>query len=327
MELKNFYFIGDRLEQTEETPFPLYDNFILTRPNPDQTNSIKGHIEGFQQAFSIMIRANKYEYKLIQNPDGSYAPKHLPENEWKYYIVEYPKSNFPNNFELVLSLSKKSFSVLLKSIYHGLVTKSGKELPGMGYNPLKNVNYFHDDYNKGFISQYTSKTIDKEDSKEFSYISKALLEFDKRKEEFPFIEKALKDYEKIAEISIHSPFKILSCFSIIELLLTTYKSKNETAISYQLEKKVNLLNNQFTEKIKIEDFFNGSDSNTIETVISKLYRYRNNIAHGNTSDFEKELKIFKHQQEKIYPFLNTLLKKILISTVESPQLISDLKKC
>ena len=133
----------------------------------------------------------------------------------------------------------------------------------------------------------------------------------------------------IKDISKQSPFKILSCFAILELLLTTYKSRtsNENSLTHQLQKKIALLNNLFNNKIEINNYFKGSDTNTLETIIEKLYQYRNDIAHGNSSNFEKDLRILKDQQNKILPFLMELLRQVLIISLEKPQFVNDLKEC
>ena len=151
--------------------------------------------------------------------------------------------------------------------------------------------------------------------------------FDKLK--FPLISKALVDFVDIKDISERSSFKVLSYFSVLELLLTTYRprSSNDSSLSSQLRNKISLLNNQFKNKIDIKAYFKGSDTNTLETIIEKLYQYRNDIAHGNLSDFEKDLRILKNQKQMIIPFLHDLLKRILMFSLEQPQLISDLKAC
>ena len=154
-----------------------------------------------------------------------------------------------------------------------------------------------------------------------------MLHFDKLK--FPLISKALVDFVDIKDISERSSFKVLSYFSVLELLLTTYRprSSNDSSLSSQLRNKISLLNNQFKNKIDIKAYFKGSDTNTLETIIEKLYQYRNDIAHGNLSDFEKDLRILKNQKQMIIPFLHDLLKRILMFSLEQPQLISDLKAC
>ena len=79
--------------------------------------------------------------------------------------------------------------------------------------------------------------------------------------------------------------------------------------------------------MNFREYFGGSNTNTLEIIIAKLYQYRNDIAHGNKSDFEKQLKIFKNSQSFIQEFLRDLTKNILTFAIKNPELTSDLKKC
>ena len=122
---------------------------------------------------------------------------------------------------------------------------------------------------------------------------------------------------------------ILSCFSILELLLTTFRSRNSTdsSLSHQLKKKLTLLNNQVENKVEVSKYFNGPDTLTLEIMIEKLYQYRNDVAHGNLSDFENDLQILKNQRDSVLPFLNTVIKNTLVFALRNPQIVTDLKEC
>ena len=105
-----------------------------------------------------------------------------------------------------------------------------------------------------------------------------------------------------------SPFRIVSIFSIIELLITTNpKNVGEQSISRQLSNKIGFLYNNFFQNFSIDEYFKGSDSNSIYTIIDKLYSYRSDIAHGNIPKLEKELIIIQQNMENVLPFLNELL--------------------
>ena len=91
--------------------------------------------------------------------------------------------------------------------------------------------------------------------------------------------------------------------------------------------EVNFLLSKSKEPIKFQLYFSGANTNTLETIVDKLYQFRNDIAHGNMSDFDKDLSIFKNRRTEILKFLIELLRKILIFAIENPQLTKDLKEC
>ena len=149
--------------------------------------------------------------------------------------------------------------------------------------------------------------------------------FKKVKSKHPIVAKAFEDFIKLTEIPESSPFKILSYFSILELILTTNNEK--TSITHQLATKVMLINKRLQEEICISKFFKVNPN--IDTLIKRLYELRSQIAHGSFSSFET----FKIETK--YPFKQAipdfiyeeLLTKIIIQSLIEPELIEDLRKC
>lgn len=131
---------------------------------------------------------------------------------------------------------------------------------------------------------------------------------------------------KIKEISIHNPFRVLSYFSILELLITNApKNAGDDSLNKQLSNKTKFLVNNYLKEVDFRAYFKGSDSNTIETVMRKLYTYRSDIAHGNVSDFEKDLKIIRKDNSHIQAFLDELTREVIRLGIQKPSLLSDLK--
>lgn len=324
MNENSYLFIGDLIVTDEQLPLNLFDDFFLKRASAEQQQIIKKFIDSYVDILTFKI--NKYENSYIKNDMSGYQIVPIEETDWKYYIIEHSQRQAKQQFQLILFLSTLDLTVLFEAFFMGVNTTAAKCVPGVMQFELRTLNYFHDNQFNNFPLPET-KRITKQNLDELNKINSLVSDFDKIK--FPFIDKALTDFVSIKDISERSPFKVLSCFSVLELLLTTYRPKvsNISSISIQLQRKINMLNNQFDDKIDIQTYFKGSDTNTLETVIEKLYQYRNDIAHGNLSDFEKDLQIFKSQQKNILPFLLDLLKRILITSLQRPQLISDLKEC
>ena len=324
MKRKSFFFIGDLIKLENSIPVKIFDNFYIKPANEDQIKVIKGIIDNHINTTNLKI--NKYETSYTKNKSGGYSVGDLNKEDWKYFIVESTQVQAKKSLVLIFSLLSVDLSLLFEAILFSYDKKTKLPLYGSFQFQLRTVNYFHDSQRKtGVVPEV--KFITKSLVQEIKDIEKKLSKFNS--EEFPFIQKALNDFISIKDISANSPFKILSCFAILELLLTTYKQRtsNDNSISNQLRKKINLVNNQLDDKIDFKKYFKGSNTNTLETIIEKLYQFRNDIAHGNLSDFESELRILKNQGENILYFLIDILKKILIFSLENPQLVKDLKEC
>lgn len=319
---KSFIFLGDLIDPVGLTNFSITDDYALTKANEEQILYIKSNIDNYSRLFSF--GANRFELEKIPTENGfTYNP--IDESEWKYWVIETPHINREFEFTLALSLSEADLTDLFHGHYVGAMTTTGREVPGIQSRGLTTVNFFTDNQ----LYDLKIKKLRDGDILEIREIYLALKSFKQIKADYEFIDKCLQDYTKIQDISNQSPFRLLSYFAILEHLLTTNKGRNENSINQQLQKKINLLNNQFDKPIDITEYFSGSDTNTIETIVAKLYQYRNDIAHGNKSDFEKELALLKNSKSRIPEFLKILVKRILLYTLTGTKfkLIKDLREC
>jgi hypothetical protein len=323
MRPKSLIFLGDLIDTDGQNVVQLFDDYTLKQANKTQVCYIKNYIDAYTKILSFNI--NRYEYEAKPNKKGGHYYHPLEKKDWNYWVVEHSKVQMDKNFSTVLGLSQLDLTVLFQGIYSGVRTNMGKEVAGIMGRELTTVNFFHDTR----LHKNEKKKITNDDKKEIKQIYSLIASYDNCRNQYDFIDKALGDFLRLWDISKQSPFKVLGYFSILELLLTKYRPRtaNESSLCSQLKKKINLLNNQFENKIDITKYFNGPDTNTIETIIGKLYQYRNDIAHGNKSDFENELQILKDKKDNISDFLRTLLKKVLIHAISEPQLIRDLKEC
>lgn len=291
----------------------LFDDYKFKKPTEEQLFFIRDKLNSYLN--TTWFKVNFFENKLVnKNKESSIIP--IPKKEWNYWIIEHSQEQMSKIFPLVLGLSKLDLTVVFEGVNIGIYGSLMK-------SPLVTINFFYDSRHR-----LEEKNISEDEIKQIRQLNALITAF-KSLNGYDFIDKALDDFLRLKEISEASPFKILGYFSIFEHLLTTNEAKNvrENSLKHQLAKKLNLLNNLIAEKIDINQYFKGSDTNTFETIIEKLYQYRNDIAHGNRSDFEKDLKIFKNQKKEILVFLHHLLRLILIKALKEPQLIEDLKKC
>lgn len=319
MNRNSFLFLGELIHPYKDDTIELFEKYVLKKANQEQVKTIRNFIADYTKILHHNI--NRYEYYAEPTKDGhTFIP--LERKDWKYWIIEYPEINMSNSVPLALALSKLDLTILFTGAYTGNKTIDGKEVAGVVSNQLKTLNFF---YNTQF-DKLKSKPITKTNITEINNLFYSLQEFDKIKNNYEFIDKALDDYLNLQNIQEKSTFRILGYFSILELLLTNYKP-NENSINNQLQTKINLVNNQVKNPINFREYFGGADTNTLEIIIAKLYQYRNDIAHGNKSDFEKQLNIFKNSKSYIQEFLRDLTKNVLTFAIKNSELTSDLKKC
>lgn len=317
MKKKSFLFFGEIIEPYRKDNIELFESYVLKKANNEQIQTIQNFIADYNKILHHGI--SYYEYYTEPKCNG-FIFNPLEKKDWKYWVIEYPEINMKKSVPFALGLSKIDLTVLFSGAYNGLKKMDGKEIPGVVSNQLKTLNFF---YNTQFDILET-KPFTKADVNEINSLFYLLQEFQNNKNCFDFIDKALQDYLNLQNVPKNSTFRILGYFSILELLLTVY-GPEENSINNQLRTKINLVNNQIKEPINFREYFGGSDTNKLEMIIAKLYQYRNDIAHGNKSDFEKKLRIFKNSKCYIQEFLRDLTKKILIFAIEKPELTLDLK--
>lgn len=315
---KPFIFIGENLNPSFTLPKPITEHSCLTLANPLQVSAIKQIAKPDKLLLrhsSVGHPTNFYEYDFIKTKSEhghSYTPIPLASKDYRYWIVEL--SEYLADFDLVqaLYLSSKRLTVIAQigSIHnyidHALISS-----------------VFYSDQQLMF---HEPTVIDQNDIDEIKSHYHLLKNFKSSEYENTFIGKAILDYRNTLDIEATSPFKIIALFSIIETLLTSNQQNNQSSINRQLQKKIQLINNQFTNKICFTDYFKGPNTLSDEIIIQKLYYYRSKIAHGDYYDFNNDLQVLV-DHETTCKFLELLLKRLLIYAMGHPQLITDLKEC
>ncbi|MBK7133657.1 MAG: hypothetical protein IPH69_12800 [Bacteroidales bacterium] len=236
-----------------------------------------------------------------------------------FWIVEHPYEKMPWFVCPILGLSSLNLTVLLE----WQVLKNGPVY--LSIDSLLSKVFYHD-YEK---LKNHFLIIDQpyiEELKSIEDIFKNYISHSKNPLEF---KKILDDFNSLKEISIDSPFRFLCYFSILESLLTHNKqrSASNTTIAFQLQTKLNLLNNRFESPIDYRRYFKVPDTVSFELIIEKLYHYRSDIAHGNASDFDKDLFILKGKVGDALKFIHEVTRNVILLALKEPHLVKDLKNC
>jgi hypothetical protein len=313
LAIKGFYFLGDLLDCDRDNPIDLFGGYQLRLANLDEQVRIKRVVDSY--SIRHPLTNSRYEVSFEKDKRGNIISNPLTRDLWSYWIIDYQKPGPEKLLRLSVSLSKLDLTILV-SFDNGPTVTEGS----FGYTPSFLSNFFDD----LIFSRTETKAVALGSIIDLRKIYSLGKKF-YAQPGHDSIKSALDDFLAIGGISNQSPFKIISYFSILEQLITTID--NDKRISSQLSKKIQFLeNNEFAEKTDYKSFFKGPDSNNLETIVSLLYRYRSDIAHGNPIDFDQKLRVLKNQRGNLHLFLRELVKKVLLVALEKPGFILGLKE-
>lgn len=303
--LCNYFKIQDNLIE-------LFDGHYLERAQGELLEKFKYVIS---QHIQTPIVSNPFERYVSDKSTRPYTFKNLDQNEWQYWGIKHRSQYLSDPAKFAIHISEADFNPIL--ILHHSLPKPNTS--GFAYSIH---NHAHQALKEKMLSDkwdlINAETIS--ETKELYYNIKKL---DKNK--FDYIFHSMNEYVELRRLHEESPFKVLGLIAILENILTDGKL-DFRSINHQLHRKIVLINNRFSKPLNFSQIFKGSDTNTPGTIINKIYDYRSKIAHGGIADFEKEIKVLGNQ-EKVFEFLNKLVKRTFCLAVAEPQLIFDLKKC
>ena len=319
---KPYFFLGENLKSIIGDEVILFNKFLLRRPDKEQSSFLKLFIEKNYGILTSNSPFLKYEYEPLDSEESEKSIDSLKsrlkaiDNFW---VVEHPYERMPWFVAPILSLSSLNLTVLLQ----WMVLKSGPVY--LSINSLLTKVFYHD-YEK--LKDH-SLIIDRSYIEELNLIEntfQSYLSHTKNPTEF---KKTIEDFISLKEISIESPFRFLCYFSILESLLTHSKQRlsSNTTIAFQLQTKLNLINNRLRTPIDFLSYFKVPDTVNFELIIEKLYHYRSDIAHGNVSDFDKDLFILKGKENSALRFIHEVTRNVILQALLEPDLIKDLKSC
>lgn len=321
MNFKDFAFVGDVILFEPDSTSIDIGKFMFCKPESGLLLYIKDFVD--KSLSSIIPVPNMLEYERIPNnaTPNSFDFMSLPQNKWRYTIIKH-NEGYINNIPLALALSELRATVIFQGAFY-----EKEEMPdrisGI-FSPLVAQIFFSDNN----LSNSAPKLLTSSIATEIGQIYCSLVRFDDIKTKFNEIQKALSDFIELHKITDISPFKVLGYFSILELLLSTFEpQKRDSSLREQLKSKINLLNNQLITPLQACDYVKGPDELTFSMLIDSIYLFRNDIAHGNKTDFERKLRILKGDRKRILNFLYDVTRMVLIKAINEPLLIRDLKAC
>lgn len=136
-------------------------------------------------------------------------------------------------------------------------------------------------------------------------------------------------------------FRIIALFGILESLLINSNSKNDygtkrdleknrNTITRQLQTKILYLHREFKNELKFEDYFVGSNP---ETILKDLYYIRSKKAHGQGLNWVDDINSLKPIEKgitgerfAINEFMTELCRHILVKAISNPDEIKEFRE-
>lgn len=319
------FFIDDIIHFDTTKNIEITKDIYLRVATKDEQSIIKNLLKRFGR-FSDIFTFDYHEYESTDplKFQGNLKPRN--EKDFRYCIVEeFNTSVYNLTIPKAFLLTDKDYF----SPFGFAKIKTGGLSIKYSFEELSAFSYYND-INMVFGNRERSltKSFDSSDRIQIKNNISLLNNFELIKDDFPIISKALDDFFKISEISNNSVFKTISYFACLELLIVNGNLENLKPIKFQLETKLNLLNNRFNQPIDISEYIKGPDTLTLGNVIKIMYGYRSSVAHGDFIDFTKKLRILeKVSTNNILELLRIILKRTILFSLQEPELIRDLKKC
>ncbi len=249
----------------------------------------------------------------------------ITDCEWEQWIIEIEQNSITNN----------DYFLLLDAL---LLSEANLSV-GMGFSQFGSLDFYIN--TERFYLDYPIKLVYKkgvaickdyrhslllEEVENIVKTWEAIKKFDFIK--YPIIGKAISEYKDILLLPRNSSLTIIGLFSILELLLTHDSKDDDTSrISWQLRKKIPLINRRLEKPLFFADYFHCDRDVKNETIIERLYRKRSLIAHGNANPMESDKKLEVISKGDEINFLKLLIRRIIKFAMDEPDLIYDLREC
>ncbi|MFD1315257.1 hypothetical protein [Namhaeicola litoreus] len=330
-----YYFIADLTELDPYQEISIVEGVTLKKIPVERLEQLKAYIKMYHPhdkmpMFNVPSNDfdnSYYEYKIAKElPSGGISRAKRSIDDFRYFVLEDSVSDRYNMmYAKAFALADKDYFVPF-SFSTSSIKNSFNEL--CIYNYYNELNRIDTYWITNKIRVNRPKGFTNHDNKQVVSYLKLLEDFNQIKSDFPHIDKSLEDFFLTFELSNYSTFKIVSYIACLELLLVNGSQDRLKSISGQLQTKLNLLNNQWDNPIIIENHIKGPQTLTLGKVMETIYSYRSVVAHGDFIDFSKKLNILEDlDRVDILNFVRTILKKVIIYSLQNPKLIRDLKKC
>lgn len=316
----DFAFVTNLLDVKCSMPFEIIKGCYFQRATTKQIEHIRQFLISTKW-FSLNFFPYEYNHVIQEHTANkvSWNSRHLDLEDWKYYVLafECPNSKI-HDLAKAANISEKELEFNIQFLKYKGSSSGGEETYGVQNNPR----FIFDQFYK--IQTQAPPLFEVLENKHLQELILIYQDIERLDEStFPEIKQAIQMLDDLKHLPHDSKFNVLGLFAIIEFLITHKSKDTGDSLSRQVSNKIPLLSRRFSEKVDYSIFA----KDTLDTTIwKKIYAYRSDIAHGNSSDFSKELSVLK-DSVTVQSFLKLIVKKLLRHALIEPQLYVDLKEC
>jgi hypothetical protein len=240
-----FIFIPELIElQGVSEPVAIGTHALLQRAPETHKLVIRDLLDPFIRARGIG-GINPWEYEEIPNGPGStrFELISAPENH-QFWMVSHWRKLFDTLLELALELADPSVTPVISRLR--VLGGSSGVVDGHAI-----LNWL----DENILAR--RRVIGPRQVKQIEVAFDILINFEGNDEpSIAFIHKALRDFIGLKRVSRRMPLYVVGLFSIIESLLTTNQTDTTgKSLNRQLQEKLTLMGNRFSETLELANFF------------------------------------------------------------------------
>jgi hypothetical protein len=253
--------------------------------------------------------------ETIRNENNSTSRVRLPEDQWRYFVIEFKGTNETiNEIERTLCITPLELKIgftLLHRVF------PSKHTPMLIYSAGRLFSQAQRTYaDKIPFFDVTSAV-----AENIAFLRDTVQSCDQKLVNLRRITEQLLELDALPS---DSPLLFLGYFAILESLLTHQPDPKDTidSITRQVRRKIILLDNRWQPRIDYSQL----PQSEPETIWTKMYSYRSCLAHGSDPDFKNKLQLLVDTDSAL-TLLKQTVKGVLRQALTEPQLIVDLRNC
>ena len=298
---ENFAFVANVAALRAPGSFQLAAGHELRRATVSEVVHIKASLKEFAGWKFWLI-----DFWESRSPFATGKVELLPETAWRYFVIAFRGSNHTIvDLQSAFWLARVELEVLFTA-----VDKGRTFLPEHLFRVLEDAPSDPDFFVEIGDSEIRETLAIYELLKKHDY---ALID----------INWHINQLRQLKSLPRLSPLRFLGYFAVLESLLTHPPKSTDPydSITRQVKKKLTLLNHRLSNPIDYRAF--GASE---ETIWTRMYKYRSEIAHGGVPQFTGELAILKSHHSAL-KLLTETTKAIIRHSLVEPRLIVDLREC
>ena len=311
--MNSFAFVVN-VASLEVESFTLAPGQVLRRAQADEIEVIKSTIDRFNGGLHSFVGHTLWEGKL-----PFLAGKHieiLPESDWRYFVIAIEGTHETlTDIQHASDLAPIELEIGFAVLFTFPNSPGGFVFhPGRFFQALEDCNQAAYALNLQSLIHVTEAV-----AQDIATLCAKLRAADRRLIDVKALAARIGDLKLLPS---RSPLIFLGYFAILESLLSHAPKTSDPydLVIRQVKTKMALLNNRFDRKIDYSRF-SGAPA---ETIWTKMYNYRNQLAQGSTPSFDGDLAILGSHAQAL-GLLKRALKAIVRQALIEPQLLIDLK--